>query len=196
MRKEELELTRRDVTPAQFAAYVRHQIRKHGFECICAEDIDLEYWKKGGDLEFDYNAKNREDAPAAAERSISKPYEMQSYIRHFDGTTYNLIMEFEFDDEKTGHGYFYFLNTWNEEETAEEVTEEVTEETAEENGTVKKGDMVSTPRFCTVKIEEVFTTTEEARKNGYTEPTHYRGDFEVLGKSLDVYHMEFAAALR
>lgn len=58
---------------------------------------------------------------------------------------------------------------------------------------MKKGDYVYTPRFCTVRINEVYDTREEAAKNGYTEPTHYNGDYEILGKSLDMYHMKFAA---
>lgn len=56
------------------------------------------------------------------------------------------------------------------------------------------GDYVYTPRFLRVKIEEVFDNCEEASKQGYTEPTHYKGeDFDILGKGLDCYHMQFAA---
>lgn len=62
---------------------------------------------------------------------------------------------------------------------------------------MNKGDYVRTPRFLTVKIEEVFASREEAAQAGYTEPTHYRHNhndgYDVLGKSLDMYHMEFAA---
>lgn len=58
---------------------------------------------------------------------------------------------------------------------------------------MNKGDYVYTPRFCTVKIEEVFENREAAARAGYTEPTHYRGEYEIAGKSLDMYHMEFAA---
>lgn len=58
---------------------------------------------------------------------------------------------------------------------------------------MKAGEKVYTPRFCTVEIKEVFRSREEAEKAGYKEPTYYKGDFGVLGKSLDLYHMEFAA---
>lgn len=58
---------------------------------------------------------------------------------------------------------------------------------------IKKGDYVRTPRFLNVKIYEVFDTEEEARKAGFTETTHYLGDYGVLGKSLDPTHMIFAA---
>lgn len=114
MRKEELELTRRNCTPAQFLGYVRSQIRKHGLESISADDIDLNYFRTGNDLNFHIDNKDNPDAPCMAETSVSKPYEMQTYIKNWDGTVYNHIMEFEYDDETTGHGYFYFINTWNE----------------------------------------------------------------------------------
>lgn len=55
------------------------------------------------------------------------------------------------------------------------------------------GDKVFTPRFCTVRIEEIFETGKEARAAGYTEPTYYEGEYDVRGKSLDMYHMVFAA---
>lgn len=108
--KEQLELQRSNCTPAQFLTYVRSQIRKHKFTGILADDIDLEYFKRGNDLNFDCDNKDNPDAPCRAEKSVSKPYEMQTYIRGWDGSVYNHIMEFTFDDEKTGHGYFFFLN--------------------------------------------------------------------------------------
>ena len=106
MKTNELELTRRGCTPAQFAAYVRHMIKKHGIDSV---EIDFDYWKRGGDIEFDYH--DDPSRPCKAERSVSKPYQMQTYIRNWDGTVYNLIMEFDHWNERTGIGYFYFLNT-------------------------------------------------------------------------------------
>ena len=55
------------------------------------------------------------------------------------------------------------------------------------------GDSVYTPRFCTVRIDATFPTTAEARAAGFSEPTYYKGDYVILGKVLDMYHMEFAA---
>ena len=59
---------------------------------------------------------------------------------------------------------------------------------------MKKEDYVDTPRFLKVKIEEVYSSEAETRKAGFTETTHYWNDpeFGVYGKSLDMYHMEFA----
>ena len=59
---------------------------------------------------------------------------------------------------------------------------------------MKKGDYISTPRFCTVRIEEVFENEIAANDAGYTEPTYYcQGGYKILGKSIDMYHMQFAA---
>lgn len=58
---------------------------------------------------------------------------------------------------------------------------------------MKIDDFVYTPRFCTVRISAVFATEAEARAAGFCEPTYYKGNHIILGKSLDVYHMEFAA---
>ena len=59
---------------------------------------------------------------------------------------------------------------------------------------MKKGDYIYTPRFCTVKIEKVFQCEANARRAGYTEPTHYiDGMYGILGKSTGINRMSFAA---
>lgn len=60
---------------------------------------------------------------------------------------------------------------------------------------MEKGMRVYTPRFCTVTISEVFENRKEASRAGYNEPTYYdkAPGYEVVGKALDMYHMEFAA---
>ena len=138
--KNELELTRRGCTPAQFAAYVRKMLKKHGIDYV---DIDFDYWKRGGDIEFDYH--NDPSRPCKAERSVSKPYQMQTYIRNWDGTTYNLIMEFDHWDERTGTGYFYFLDTMN---TAEDTNTTTTEK--------KEDETMTTTNTNTTRAADVF----------------------------------------
>ena len=55
------------------------------------------------------------------------------------------------------------------------------------------GNYVRTPRFLEVKIKEVFESPEEARKNGFIEPTHYEDkQYDVLGKSIGLNRMIFA----
>lgn len=62
---------------------------------------------------------------------------------------------------------------------------------------MKIGDTVYTPRFCTVKIQEVFETEQDAKINGYTEPTHYKyqhsDGYDILGKHTGLNRMNFAA---
>lgn len=59
---------------------------------------------------------------------------------------------------------------------------------------LKAGDSVYTPRFCTVKIEKVFSSRSEAAEAGYTESTGYEADGAVVvGKVTDVNRMKFAA---
>lgn len=62
---------------------------------------------------------------------------------------------------------------------------------------MKKGDYVKTPRFCTVKLEEVFENEDAARKDGYVEPTHYQyqhsDGYDILGKHTGTNRMVFAA---
>ena len=62
---------------------------------------------------------------------------------------------------------------------------------------MKIGESYYTPRFCTVKIKEMFASRKEANESGYTEPTYWENDeYGILGKSLDMYHMEFAGYKR
>lgn len=58
----------------------------------------------------------------------------------------------------------------------------------------KVNDYVYTPRFLNVEISKVFKSYEDMVKAGFTEPTHFRGDFKVNGKSIDMYTMKFACS--
>ena len=58
----------------------------------------------------------------------------------------------------------------------------------------KVGDYVNTPRFLQVRISKVFDSYEDIVRAGFTEPTHFRGDFKVNGKSIDMYTMKFACS--
>ena len=61
---------------------------------------------------------------------------------------------------------------------------------------MEKGTKIYTPRFCTVRISEIYPSRKEAEKNGYREPTYWEdpsGEYGISGRSLDLYHMEFAA---
>ncbi len=106
--KFEFEALRHNVTPAQFLSYVKRRVDEKGGYGIRG-DLDLDYWRAGNDLNFNITHKE-EPLAGVHEVSVSKPYQMQTYIRNPDGTVYNEICEFDFWDEKTGTGYYYLLN--------------------------------------------------------------------------------------
>ena len=104
----ELEVMRRDVTPGQFLAYVRARAKAKG---INIEVMSARDFAKGDGWNFDYSfgTPDSRASGCAAERSKGNPYDKQTYIRWYDGSVYNEIIEFDFDDEKTGHGYYYIV---------------------------------------------------------------------------------------
>ncbi len=62
---------------------------------------------------------------------------------------------------------------------------------------IKQGDWIETPRFLKVKIAEVFEDNSKAWDEGYTEPTHYRGEeYHIRGKNIGENRMVFAAIRR
>ncbi len=115
-----IEISRNNVTPAQFLAYFRRRVDSKGGS---RSDLDLDYFKRGDDLNCTVNHKAENDKCYTKEGceyeiSASAPYRMQTYIRYANGTVYNEICEFDFNDEKTGRGYYYLVNVEAEEKTA------------------------------------------------------------------------------
>jgi hypothetical protein len=134
-----LEIERNGVTVAEFLGYIKRRCAEKGVDWI---DIDRDlfensnqnlgrsYYVKDGIKHATVTRKCRnektggiyydcvstdwpgEDAAAAAETSREFPLEWQTYVLNFDGSAYNEICEFTFDDDKRrrGHGYFYLLN--------------------------------------------------------------------------------------
>lgn len=119
----QVELTRHNVTPAQFLAYVRSVLKRKNARDF-SSDLNLDYFASGNDLNFDIRNDNNPEKACKAEKSVSKPYQMQTYILNWDGSVYNEICEFDFWDEKTGTGYYYLLCT--ETETTEKQEEKET----------------------------------------------------------------------
>lgn len=58
---------------------------------------------------YDWTEKGT-DAPCKSEICKFFAYDTQTYILNWDGSMYNEICEFTFDDKKTGHGYYYQAN--------------------------------------------------------------------------------------
>jgi hypothetical protein len=131
-----IEIVRNHVTVKEFLTYVKNQCAKKGANWI---DIDkalfgnpsqnsyrsyhvkdgIKYVTNGykrrneqtGGVETVFsNSEWEADTGAEAETSREFPLDWQTYIRNFDGSIYNEICEFTFDDAKRGHGYFFMLN--------------------------------------------------------------------------------------
>ena len=101
-----IEIIRENVTPAQFIAYLRMMKRRHP---VMANDFDLDYFRAGNDLNFDC------EHDGIREKSVSRPYEFQTFTRGEDGSEYHEVCEFRFTDDKTGCGYYYTIQTEAEE---------------------------------------------------------------------------------
>ena len=117
-----IELERNNVTPAKFFAEIRFACKKKGI----AFDLDMDSFAKPC-MRFNssyvvkdglkishidgYRYENSAEA-AACQSEVCKalPYDHQTYMLTFEGYCFNEICEFTFDDEKTGHGYYYQMN--------------------------------------------------------------------------------------
>jgi hypothetical protein len=57
-------------------------------------------------------------APCKAETCRTFAHDLQTYALHWDGTCYNEICEFHFNDDKRGYGYYYQANVFGEDKEA------------------------------------------------------------------------------
>jgi uncharacterized protein YegP (UPF0339 family) len=130
-----IEIERNHVTVAAFLAYVKKQcaqkgiafdIDRHMFENptqnlyrsyhvkdgikYCTTGYKRRNGQTGGVETVFSNSEYEADTGAEAETSREFPLDWQTYIRMFDGSVYNEICEFNFDDEKHGRGYFFVLS--------------------------------------------------------------------------------------
>lgn len=101
--KHTLEIQVNNVTPSQFLAYVRKMAKKKGLnvEIPSAKEfatLEDEGFGKFGSNDFWY----------------TKPYAYHTYFKNNEIGTFCEICEFEFWDEKTGHGYYYLLDDTTE----------------------------------------------------------------------------------
>ena len=116
----ELEVQRSNVTPGQFLAYVRARAKAHDLSVeMSARDFAAD---DGWNSSYDDATPDTKGTGCAAEINRGKPYDKQTYIRWYDGTVYNEIIEFQFDDERTGHGYYYLVQKTAPEEAKDNNT--------------------------------------------------------------------------
>ena len=103
----EVECQRNNVTPKEFFRYCKIKCKK--------QDLDIESW-----IEFDsweeptplqrteYHTNEHFDWEKPQRETIKiMPYDWQMALQN----SYNFILEFEFDTETKGHGYFYVVET-------------------------------------------------------------------------------------
>lgn len=117
-----IELTRSNVTPAKFFAEIRFACKKKGIDFAMELDEFVSpsrEWnsryivKDGKKISWTDEYRHEDDAegaPCQSEICRDLPYDWQTYVLNFDGSCYNEICEFTFDDEKHGHGYYYQMN--------------------------------------------------------------------------------------
>lgn len=101
----EIECTRKNVSPKEFFSYCAKRCKENG--AVLTDWIEYNDWIKpscpGPFGRYEYSHEDW----AHPLREVIKymPYDFQIYLED----TYNFIMEFEFDTETKGHGYFYLL---------------------------------------------------------------------------------------
>lgn len=118
MNYQKIELIRSDVTIAQFFQYIKSQCKKKGIDFgINRAEFEnptttymFGYYVKDG-VETIIPSGEKEVAekvtPAQAEYISSSPCFSQEYFLGWDGSITNEICEFIYDNDKTGHGYYY-----------------------------------------------------------------------------------------
>lgn len=120
----EIEIERNNVTPAQFLAYLRQMQKRHP---EMANDFDLRMFATDEGYDSSYTDGTPDTKPCEAETCKGRAYDKQTYIRNFDGSCYNEIIEFQFWDDKTGYGYYYTVQKDVDPEDQDANTAEVLE---------------------------------------------------------------------
>lgn len=148
MARIEAEYLRTNVTVGQFLSYVRANLRKRGLN-EWADGIDYENFINGDwSCKVDHEELNDEaftQLGVAYEEVRDLPYNKMSYQRKANGAVSNEIMEFVFDDESTGHGYYYAVDCVDEADSVESTTDEAAaaeSETEAENESVESVESV------------------------------------------------------
>lgn len=93
-----IEINTNNVTPSQFLAYVRKMCKRKGIE------TEIPSAKEFATLKDENMGRFGSD-----DFWFTKPYAYHSRTKN-KYVNFNEICEFTFDDEKTGHGYYYFVN--------------------------------------------------------------------------------------
>lgn len=125
MNEIKLEMTRDNISLSKFLGQVRFHCKKKGI------DIDIErgifesysteynhHWVKDGKRfshnpngpAYEYEITDERDGFVLNDIYSTRPCALWIHSSYADGSVYTEICEFEFDDEKTGHGYFWYYS--------------------------------------------------------------------------------------
>lgn len=118
MKKRDKEITRTNVTVKAFYNYCKKELKAKGFDMeayITFEEFINPSYKT--------NNTYRDSENHNVEICQTLPYDHHLFYRN----TYNFIMEFNFDNEKTGSGYLYICEFEEDEKEMEEIMKEAEE---------------------------------------------------------------------
>ena len=133
----QIEIQRNNVTLAEFFSYIKGQCAKKDIEFGIdrgefenpSQPGNSHYYVKDGVKHCTYDGYSSQhdasDAACQSETLRMLPYDYQCYILNFDGSCYNEICEFTFDDDKRGYGYYYQVNTDTREQEKEHQKAEI-----------------------------------------------------------------------
>lgn len=107
MANYQIEISRNNITLAQFFAMVKFECKKKGIDFYMTKE---EFENPPSIINNRYFNGNPIENACKSEILLQSPLNTQTYMLNFDGSCYNEICEFTFDDEKTGHGYYYQVN--------------------------------------------------------------------------------------
>jgi hypothetical protein len=124
-----IEVTRNNVTPGEFLAYIRTILKNKGINRNCSTYTNYKPKElaSGSELSTNYYVdKNDKKHNISRDGTVSiwpkdndiiesviyrdEPYDKQTFTLNFDGSCYNEIIEFNFSDDKVGYGYYFLHN--------------------------------------------------------------------------------------
>lgn len=186
MARFEVEFLRTNVTVGQFLSYVRAQLRKRGLDEL-ANGIDYDNFVSGDwCCKVDHKERNDEAYVSLGveyEEVKDMPYDKKSYQRKANGAISNEIVEFIFDDEKTGRGYYYAVE--DEVESVESTADETTVAESESVESVEN-DVCNASENATTNEQNGDAENPSTAREGYKMSeriTTARGSFRIVSQS-------------
>lgn len=99
----EVEIQRSGISPKQFFSYCRREaLRRTGVDVLPIWIDSFEDWTENA-TGYSCDTYHEDWDEPVHEICRTKPYDYHYFITG----AYNFIMEFDFDDDKSGHGYLY-----------------------------------------------------------------------------------------